>query len=554
MTDKNFVRDFIEQPIKDHWNITSMSDYKSESFTYAEVAKKIARLHIMFEACDVKKGDKIALIGKNSSRWAMVYLASVTYGAVIVPILSDFHANDIHHIINHSDSVALFLSEEIWNNVDENKISNVRAIINLKDFSVLTQKRKEKVQEVYDTLDDLFQKKYGDSFGPESVNYGDIPNSELGVISYTSGTTGFSKGVMLPLNSLAANLKFAWNNLDLFAEERIVSFLPLAHSFGCAFDFLWPFSRGAHIHFLSRIPTPQIILSAFGDVKPHVIFSVPLIMEKIYKKQILPMLGKTPVKLMTKVPGINNMIYKKIKDKLSNAFGGNFKEIILGGAPMSKEVGQFFDKIKFKYTVGYGMTECGPLIAYESWDKTKPGSAGRIIDPLTARIDSDDPEKKVGEIMVKGENVMRGYYKNPEATEKVLDADGWLHTGDLGIIDKDGFVFIRGRNKSMILGPSGENIYPEEIEAQINNMPYVQESVVISDEKNRLKALVYPDYEEADAKNLSDDDLQKIIQDLRIEVNKKLPKFKQISRIKLFPNEFEKTPKKSIKRFMYEVE
>ena len=554
MTDKNFVKDFIEQPIKDHWNITSMSDYKSESFTYAEVAKKIARLHIMFEECDVKKGDKIALIGKNSSRWAMVYLASVTYGAVIVPILSDFHANDIHHIINHSDSVALFLSEDIWNNVDENKISNVRAIISLKDFSVLTQKRKEKVQEVYDTLDDLFQKKYGDSFGPESVDYGDIPNSELGVISYTSGTTGFSKGVMLPLNSLAANLKFAWNNLDLFAEERIVSFLPLAHSFGCAFDFLWPFSRGAHIHFLSRIPTPQIILSAFGDVKPHVIFSVPLIMEKIYKKQILPMLDKTPVKLMTKVPGINNLIYKKIKDKLSDAFGGNFKEIILGGAPMSKEVGQFFDKIKFKYTVGYGMTECGPLIAYESWDKTKPGSAGRIIDPLTAKIDSGDPENKVGEILLKGENVMRGYYKNPEATEKVLDADGWLHTGDLGIIDKDGFVFIRGRNKSMILGPSGENIYPEEIEAQINNMPYVQESVVISDEKNRLKALVYPDYEEADAKNLSDDDLQKIIQDLRIEVNKKLPKFKQISRIKLFPNEFEKTPKKSIKRFMYEVE
>lgn len=554
MIDENFVKDFIEQPIKDHWDLPSMTDYQAETFTYGEVARKIARLHIMFEQCDVEKEDKIALIGKNSARWGIVYLAAVSYGAVIVPILADFHPNDIHHIINHSDSVALFLSENIWDNVDEDKIPDVRAVISLKDYSVLTQKRQEKVQEVYNNLDKLFDEKYGDSFGPESIKFDTISNSKLGVISYTSGTTGFSKGVMLPLNSLAANLKFARNNLDLFPKERIVSFLPLAHSFGCAFDFLWPFSRGGHIHFLSRIPTPQIILKAFGDVKPHVIFSVPLIMEKIYKKQILPMLSKPPIKLITQVPGINALIYKKIRNKLSNAFGGNFKEIILGGAPLSKEVGEFFDKIKFQYTVGYGMTECGPLISYAPWDKTKAGSAGKIIDTLRGKIDSENPEKKVGEIMLKGENVMHGYYKNPEASKKVLGDDGWLRTGDLGIIDKDGFVFIKGRNKSMILGPSGENIYPEEIEAQINNMAYVQESVVISDEKNRLKALVYPDYEEADAQNLSDEDLKKIIQNIKPEVNKKLPKFKQISHIKLFPNEFEKTPKKSIKRFMYETE
>ncbi len=554
MNEKSYVKKFIEQPIKDNWNLPAFTDYKKETFTYAEVARKIARFHLMFEKAGVKKGDKIALIGKNSARWGIVYLSVISYGAVIVPILSDFHSNDIHHIVNHSDAVALFLNKNIWDKIDENKMPNLRAIISLDDFNILAQKKRENVKKAFGNLDKSFEKKYGKNFTKDKVVYNANSKNELASIVYTSGTTGFSKGVMLPYQSLYANVNFAWQNMKLEAGYKTVSFLPLAHSFGCAFDFLWPFSRGVHIHFLSRIPTPQIILKAFAEVKPDIIFAVPLILEKIYKKQILPILNKKSVNLISKVPILNSVVYKKIKDKLDTAFGGNFSQIILGGAPLSKEVNDFLKKIKFRYTVGYGMTECGPLISYNHWSTTKSGSAGKIITPLTAKIDSDNPQKKAGEIMVKGANVMLGYYKNKEATEKVLDSNGWLHTGDLGVLDKDNFVYIRGRNKSMILGPSGENIYPEEIEAVINNMPLVQESVVVDDQNNKLVALIYPDYEDADKQGLSDSSIEKLIKDLRTEINNNLPRYKQISRIQIYPNEFEKTPKKSIKRFLYHID
>ncbi len=554
MIKKNYIKDFVEKPIKDYWNFTAFSNYGGKSYTYQEVATQIAKFHIMFEKCKVKEGDKIAIIGKNSAHWATVYLATISYGAVIVPILADFHANDIHHIVNHSDSVILFLTDNIWDNVDESKMPNLRTVISLNDFRVLTQRKNERILKTYSKLNSLFVEKFGKDFNQSSIKFKERPNSELGAIVYTSGTTGFSKGVMLPLNSLAANVDFAQRHMPLGAGDKTVSFLPLAHAFGCAFDFLWPFSKGVHIHFLSRVPTPKIILKAFAEIKPAIINAVPLIIEKIYKKQLLPMLQKKSVNIMTKVPGVNSLIYKKIREKLNEAFGGNFSEIILGGAPLSSEVDMFLRKIKFRYTVGYGMTECGPLISYDKWSTTRSSSAGKLIDTLEIKIDSEDPENKIGEIMVKGENVMLGYYKNQEATDAVLDKDGWLHTGDLGVIDKDKYIYIKGRNKSLILGASGENIFPEEIEAIINNMPLVQESVVVGDSKNRLVALIYPDYEEADALNLNDKQIREQLQSLKPVINSNLPRYKHISRIQTYPNEFAKTPKKSIKRYLYNID
>lgn len=554
MIKENYLKEYIENAIKQYWDYEAMSDYGSDSQTYGEIAKHIARLHLMFKECGMQKGDKLAVIGKNSTNWACVYLAAVSYGAVIVPILPDFHPNDIHHIVNHSDSVALFISDTIWDKVDEGKIPNVRVITSLRNFQILIESNKDEIQKIYDNLENLFEEKYKDGFTPETFKLDDISNDELGVISYTSGTTGFSKGVMLHLNSLAANVRFARKSMDLKPKDNIVSFLPLAHAFGCAFDFLYPFSMGSHIHFLSRTPTPQIVLKAFAEIQPAVIFSVPLIMEKIYKKQILPTIRKNTMKFVLNIPVVNSYIHGQIRQKLKTAFGEQFDQIILGGAPLSKDVDKFLNKINFNYTVGYGMTECGPLISYAHWSETKLGSAGKLIDTLEIKIDSDDPYTTVGEIMVKGENVMMGYYKNEDATKQVIDDEGWLHTGDLGIVDKDNFIFISGRSKSMILGPSGENIYPEEIEAKINNMPYVQESVVISDKNHKLVALIYPDYEEADKEGLKDSDLKDIIQNIRIQVNTDLPAFMRIAQVKLYPTEFEKTPKKSIKRYIYNID
>lgn len=552
MISENLINDYIVESLKKYWNLTAYTDYQKQSYTYKDVATKIARMHLMFDENKIQKGDKIALLGKNSGVWAMTYLGIITYGAVVVPILPDFHPNEIHHIVNHSESVAMFVSDELWNRIDENDMPKLRAIVSLNDNSVLIQGKKEKLRKKLHILDELFEKKYGKEISFDKLSFKKITNNELVAINYTSGSTGFSKGVMLPANSLAANIKFAWYNMKLDPGDKIVSILPLSHTFGCTFDFLWPFTRGANVHFLTKPPTPKLLLGAYKNVKPNLILSVPLIMEKIYKKQILPKINKQPLKTLLKIPGVSNLIYKKINKGLVEAFGGNFREVVLGGAPLNSEVDAFFRKLKFRYTIGYGMTECGPLISYSNWHTTKPGSCGKIVDALELKIDSDKPYEQVGEIMVRGESVMNGYYKNEEATRQAIDEDGWLHTGDLGITDSEGFIFIKGRSKSLILGPSGENIYPEEIESIINNKDYVQEALIINKD-NRLVALVYPDHEMVDKNKITDSQLEDIMKNLRKEVNAELPKFKEIAKFELYPTEFEKTPKKNIKRFLYQI-
>lgn len=552
MIPENFVK-YIEDSLKKNWNYPALSDYKGKSYTYGEVARKIVRIHIMFEECDVKKGDKIALIGKNSANWAMTYLAIISYGAVVVPILPDFLPNDVHHIVNHSDSIVLFTGDPVWENLDETSMPNLRAIFSLSDFSMLIEAKNEKINKTYQKIDQLYDEFYPGGITSEKLAFDEISNEEVGVLNYTSGTTGFSKGVVLPLNSLAANIRYAHRNMPLNSGDNIVSFLPLAHTYGCAFEFLWPFTIGCHIHFLTRTPSPKIIIQAFQEVKPAIVITVPLIMEKIYKKQIVPVLGKKSMQLLLNVPLLDKAIYQKIKNKLTVVFGGNFKEVVLGGAALNKDVEHFLNKIKFNYSVGYGMTECGPLISYANWDKTKFGSSGKLVDTLEVMIDSKDPYNEVGEIMVRGENVMYGYYKNVEATEQAIDKDGWLHTGDLGIIDEENFVFIKGRSKSVIIGPSGENIYPEEIEAKLNNLPYIQESVVIEKE-GKLIALAYPDYELVDIDGISEAGLKEIMENNKKEVNTTLAKYMQITTIKIYPEEFEKTPKRSIKRYLYNAD
>ena len=549
MIQENFIK-YIETSLKENWDLPALTDYDGESYKYSDVARRIAKIHIMFEECEVKKGDKIALIGKNSANWAITYLAIISYGATVVPILPDFHPNDVHHIVNHSDSVVLFSGDPIWENLDEKRMPNLRAIFSLTDFRLLIEGKNENIKKIYGKLDNFYEDIYAKGITAEKLSFDEVSNEEVGVLNYTSGTTGFSKGVVLPLNSLAANIRFARRNLPLDPGDNVVSFLPLAHTFGCAFEFLWPFSIGCHIHFLTRTPSPKIIIQAFQKVKPTIIITVPLVLEKIYKKQILPTLDKTSTKLLLSVPFVDKAIYSKVKKKLTEVFGGNFKEVIIGGAALNKDVELFLKKIGFNFTIGYGMTECGPLISYSNWDKAKLGSAGAMVDTLEIKIDSNDPYNEVGEIFVRGENVMYGYYKNVEATEKAIDKDGWLHTGDLGVIDEENYVFIKGRNKSMLLGPSGENIYPEEIEAKLNNLPYIQESVIIQKE-NRLIALVYPDLDSVDTDKIEEARLVEIMESNRKNANLNLAKYMQIAKIKIYPEEFEKTPKRSIKRFLY---
>lgn len=546
---ENFI-EFIENSIRGNWDINAFTDYKGESLKYSDVARRIARIHIVFRESNIEKGDKVALIGKNSASWAVAYLATISYGAVIVPILPDFKPNDVHHIVNHSDSVLLFSSESIFDTLDESKMTNLKAIFSVSDHTVLSAKGNKQINKIISDLDTLFEKKYNSAFGPEQFSFPDVPNEDLAVISYTSGTTGFSKGVMIPHNSLIANVVYANNNMPLQPGDNIVSFLPLAHAYGCAFEFLWPFTLGCHITFLTKTPSPQVILQAFKEIRPRLVLSVPLIIEKIYKKQILPALEKGVAGKLTNVPGLNKVIYNKIRKKLIDVFGGNFHEIVIGGAALNKDVEIFLRKIKFPFSIGYGMTECGPLISYANWDKARLGSAGKIVDTLDVKIDSKDPYNEAGEILVKGENVMMGYYKNREATKEALDNEGWLHTGDLGLIDSDEYIYIMGRSKSMILGPSGQNIYPEEVEAKLNNLNYIMESVV-TQQDNKLVALVYPDYEAVDKDNISEAELGKIMESHKNKLNNELPSFMNLSMIKIHPEEFEKTPKKSIKRYKY---
>ncbi len=545
----NYIKEYIEKSIQENWEQPAFSDYQGKTFKYKDVALQIDRIHKIFDVWGIKKGDKISLIGRNNSSWATTYLATISYGAVIVPILADFATDDIHHIVNHSDSVMLFVGDSIWDNLEEQSMPYLKAIFSIDSNNLIISrdgKAVKKYNELAQTIDEV-QK----ALTPSKIVYPEISNDKLGVISYTSGTTGFSKGVMLSLNSLVANIDFGRNNIGLKPKDSVVSFLPLAHAYGAAFEFLLPFSIGCHITFLTKTPSPKIILQAFQEIKPRLVLAVPLIIEKIYKKQILPVISRPAMKVFINIPFLNRKIYQKINKKLTDVFGGNFIEIVIGGAPLNKEVEDFLRKINFRYTIGYGMTECGPLISYVGWEKSKAGSCGVLLPTLEMKIDSSDPQNVAGEIMLKGENVMEGYYKNDEATRNTI-IDGWLHTGDLGIIDSDGYIYIKGRSKSMILGPSGQNIYPEEIEARFNNLPFITESLVIEKE-NKLIALVYPDLDAADEAKLVSADIEQIMEQHRVEVNKNLPAYSQVAKIKLYPEEFEKTPKKSIKRFLYQI-
>ena len=551
MIKENFIK-IYEESFKENWALPALTDYgKSKTFTFGDVATEIARIHLLFHECQVRRGDKIALIGKDSSRWCIAYMAVVTYGAIIVPILQDFNPNDVHHIINHSESVFLFVSDRIWDSLEEDKIEEVRGVFSLSDYRCLHQRDGENIQKLMKSLDEKMTEKYPDGFTQEDIKYAELDNDKVVEINYTSGTTGFSKGVMLTGNNLAGNVTYA-RTLDLlFRGERELCFLPLAHAYSCAFNLLVPMAFGVHVYLLGKVPSPKILLKAFEEVKPNLILMVPLILEKIYKKMILPQLNKRTLKLALNIPLLDSRIYAQIRKHLVDALGGRFREVIVGGAAMNQEVTDFLYKIKFPFTIGYGMTECGPLISYDHNNEYVPGSCGQILKGIMkVRIDSEDPYNKVGEIQVSGENVMKGYDKNDEATQNVFTEDGWLRTGDLGTIDHDNRIFIRGRSKTMILGASGQNIYPEEIESKLNNLPFVMESLVV--EKNgKLIGMVYPDYDTVDSTGISHTDLPVIMEQNRIELNKLLAPYETISEIQLYPTEFEKTPKKSIKRYLY---
>jgi long-chain acyl-CoA synthetase len=542
---------YIEQSIRENWDKEALSNYKEKGYTYKEMAEKIIKLHILFKGSEIKEGDKIALIGKNSANWCVTYLAAVTYGAVVVPVLPDFKPEDLTNIINHSDSKLLLVDEKIYETLDIAKIPEIKGVFSLEDFGMIVSQNSI-VKETFSSLFEKFIELFPD-LKPGDIKFSDISNDHLAVISYTSGTTGFSKGVMVPHNSLAANVKYAQENMPLKSGDPVVSFLPLAHTFGCAFEFLFPFTLGCHITILTKTPSPQILIQAFKEIKPRLILSVPLVVEKIYKKQLLPVISKPHMKILLAIPVINKILFKKIREKLTETFGGRFHELVVGGAAFNADAERFFKKIGFRFTVGYGMTECGPLISYASWETTKLGASGRSVDTLEVTIDSVDPVNIVGEIILRGENVTTGYYKNEKATNELIDSEGWMHTGDLGVIDKEGNIFIKGRSKSMILGPSGKNIYPEEIESVINNKNYVTESVVISVD-NKLIALIFPDYEMMKKDNISEEQLLSVLETIRKEVNERLPEFMSVSKFRIHPEEFAKTPKRSIKRYLYTKE
>lgn len=542
----------LEESFRKNWDKAALSDFKGITLHYRDVARRIEKLHIIFNICGVQKGDRIAICSRNQANWGVVFLASLTYGAVPVPILHEFKPGNVHHIVNHSDSRVLFVGNMVWENLSESEMPNLEAIILIDDFSLLMSKS-EQITDTRERLNEMFGKKYPKSFGPGDINYHEEDSGEeLAMINYTSGTSGFSKGVMLPYRALLSNVLFAKEVMpNINNKSNIVSMLPTAHMYGMMFEFLFEMAVGAHVHFLTRIPSPRIIMEAFATIKPDVIISVPLIIEKIYKQKLQPIINKTSMKVLLKLPVIDQMMQARIKDELVKTFGGNFQQIIIGGAAFNKEADEFFNKIGFPYTVGYGMTECAPIISYAPWNKTKLFSCGKPAPRMEIRIASADPGKIPGEIQVRGANVMLGYYKNEEATAESFTSDGWMRTGDMGIIDEDGYLFIKGRCKSMILGPSGQNIYPEEIETVINNMPYVIESLVV-DSNGKLIALVYPDMELAGKEGLDKNDILKKMEENIAAVNVDMPNYSKIAGVRVVPEEFEKTPKKSIKRYMYQ--
>ena len=550
--EKSFIA-LVEQSIKKNWDLDALTDYKGVTLQYKDVARKIEKIHIILEESGVKPGDKIAVCGRNMSHWGVTFLSVVTYGAIIVPILHEFKADQVHNIVNHSEAKLLFVGDVVWEALDESAMPNLEGIMLMNDFSILIS-RSEKLTYAREHLNELFGRKFPKNFRKEHINYYKDNADELLVLNYTSGTTSFSKGVMLPSRALWSNVEFGKEKLGKILKpgDSVVSMLPMAHMYGLAFEFLYEFCSGCHVYFLTRMPSPKIILQAFAEVKPKIVIAVPLIIEKIIKKNVLPKLETPTMKFLLKVPLVSDKIKATVREQVMNAFGGNFYEVIVGGAAFNQEVEAFLRSINFPYTVGYGMTECAPIISYEDWDKFKAGSCGKAAPRMEVQILSRDPQNIPGEIVTRGDNVMLGYYKNLEATDEVIDADGWLHTGDLGVIDEEGNITIKGRSKNMLLGPSGQNIYPEEIEDKLNNLPYVNESIIIQALDGKLAALIYPDFDDAFAHGLTEKGVEEAMEANRVALNATLPAYEQIARVKIYHEEFEKTPKKSIKRFLYQ--
>ncbi len=549
---ENFIK-IYEKSFIENWDLPALTDYPTKkTMTYGDLATTIAMIHLFYESIGLKKGAKVAICGKDSCEWVFIYMATITYGAVIVPILSEFNPLDITHIVNHSEAEMLFISEQVWEHIEPEKLLKVKGVLSLEGWTLKYERQGEELSRNLRLLRRRFRRHYPGGYRSHDVRYADRDNSEVAEINYTSGTTGFSKGVMLTGENLAGNVCFGMDTVLHFRSSRALAFLPLAHAYGCGFDMLTPLAVGSHVTLLCKTPSPRILLKALAEVRPNLVICVPLILEKIYKNQILPMISKGTMRWTLAVPLLDSFIYSKIRKKLVDAFGGEFEEVIVGGAPLNHEVEDFLHKIKFPFTVGYGMTECGPLISYTPWREFIPGSSGRTLPTMETKILSEDPERVPGEICVRGVNVMKGYYKNPDATSRVFDEEGWLHTGDMGTRSSDGTLFLRGRSKTMILSASGQNIYPEEIEAKLNNMPFVAESLVV-ERDGKLVALVYPDFEALDRFEVSLPDMDSTMENIRLELNKLVAPYERISKIVLMPNEFEKTPKRSIKRFLYSV-
>ena len=543
--------DLIAESLKNNWDFDALTDYQGVTLQYKDVARKIEKLHILFENAGVEKGDKVALCGRNSAHWATAFLATLTYGAVAVPILHEFKAQQVHDIVNHSEAKILFVGDMVWPELDAEQMPHLEGIINIPDYSLLVS-RTEKLTEARERLNEFFGRKYPKFFRKEHVNYPHTPNPDaLALINYTSGTTSNSKGVMIPFRALWSNYQFAIEVLGHKVKRGnpVISMLPLAHMYGMAFEFIFEFLHGCHVYYLTRIPSPKIVLQAFGEIKPVVIISVPLIIEKIIKKNVLPRLQTPSMKVLLKMPFISGRILDKIRQHLVDAFGGQFYEIIIGGAAFNSEVEDLLHKIHFPYTVGYGATECAPIISYEDWQRFRKGSCGKAAPRMEVKIDSQDPQHVVGEILTRGENVMLGYFENEEATAATLE-DGWYHTGDLGVMDDEGNLFIRGRSKNMLLGASGQNIYPEEIEDKLNTLPYVNESIVVQ-RGEKLVALIYPDFDLAQKDGLDENGLRMAMEQNRKDINTMVAAYERISAMEIHQTEFEKTPKRSIKRFLY---
>ena len=544
------VNKIYQEAFKKHWDRPAISNYQGITLHYRDVARRIEKMHIMFEECGLGKGDKVAICSRNQANWAVAFLSTMTYGAVPVPLLHEFKSSNIHHLVNHSEAKILFVDDVIWEGLSESEMPDLHAIIQVNTFKLLYAKD-EKIVEAREHLNELFGRKYPHAFTADDLNYYEDSADELAIINYTSGTSGFSKGVMIPYRAIFSNIEFARKVLpNLNHTKSVVSMLPSAHMYGLMFELLYELSVGAHVHFLSRVPSPKIIMKALADVKPYIVVAVPLVIEKIYKSKVKPILEKEGIKFLMKLPGLNQVVLNKIKTELVNAFGGEFHEVIIGGAAFNKEVEAFFKKMNFPFTVGYGMTECAPIITYDDWSEAKLYSCGKITPNMEIRIASADPQNVPGEIQVRGANVFLGYYKNEEATKETFTEDGWFRTGDMGVLDADGNLFIKGRTKCMILGPSGQNIYPEEVETVINSQPYVVDSLVV-EEEGGLTALIYPDFPQGERDGMDQKTFAKYIEDTLPELNKVLPNYARLKKIVVMMEDFERTPKRSIKRYLY---